>query len=453
MDNKLICYVEDLHMGWTDAHGDQPAAEAIRDLLTEQAWLSSRKRRWRGIEDVSIFACMASNAPETARVSKRVLHRFHLIALDEPLADTLQARLGGQAGRMVTEWPSIVQPHAPRIAAALADICVRVFGHLKPTPMKAHYTFSWRDAGRVLMGMQMIETNSLKRQADVMKLLYHECYRNFGDRLLMAHDRSWFTQALYEVCREHFSVVDALEAAPDNQSTKGAAKAPDGSAGEEADKKRKEQFLWPIKDPEELYYSRWNQEVEGFYMEVDNVAEIGKVIEASLERYNDSNERVRLDLILFNKLSREMLKILRVLATPGGHLINVAMKGFGMSSVMRLATFAVGHQLTELDVCEGLTDEEWHNELRRATMACGEEAKPLTLLVDEYKMLRPEMYSDLECLLKNHVASEIVRKPDVTQALTGIFQQQDSEQKTEQPEGDTYADDDLSAEQQAEKAR
>lgn len=69
LDNKLICYVEDLHMSWTDAYGDQPAIESIRDYLTQQAWLSSRKRRWREIEDVSFFACMASNAPETPTVS------------------------------------------------------------------------------------------------------------------------------------------------------------------------------------------------------------------------------------------------------------------------------------------------------------------------------------------------------------------------------------------------
>ena len=86
--------------------------------------------------------------------------------------------------------------------------------------------------------------------------------------------------------------------------------------------------------------------------------------------------------------------------------------------------------------------------MRRSTMNCGEEAKPLTLLVDEYKMVRPEMYSDLECLIKNHIISEVVRKPDVVQALTSIFQQQDAEQKTEQvASADTYADDDLTAEQ------
>jgi hypothetical protein len=466
LDNKLVCYVEDLHLGWTDAHGDQPAIEAIRDYLTERAWLSSRKRMWREIEDVTIFACMAANAPETAGVSKRVLHRFHLVTLDEPQPETVQAMFRTQAELMVTDWPSTVQLHASGIAAALADICLRVFEHLKPTPMKAQYTFSWRDAGKVLLGMQMIESNSLKRQADVMKLFYHECYRTFGDRLLMAHDRRWFTGALEEVCRAHFFVVDQLEdsSSPAGQGMASAGTSPptpdtgvaqvEGSGADEVDPRWKDRFLWPIEDPEQLFYSRWNQEVEGFYMEVDSVAEIGKVIEASLDRYNDSNERVRLDLILYNKLNREMLKILRVIAAPNGHLINVAMKGFGMSSVIKLTTFAAGHQLSELDVCEGLATEEWHNELRRATLACGgEEAKPLTLFLDEYKMLRPEMYSDLECLLKNHVASEIVRKPDIMQALTSIYQQQDAEQKSEQVEGDMYADEDLTAEQRAEKER
>ena len=38
-------------------------------------------------------------------------------------------------------------------------------------------------------------------------------------------------------------------------------------------------------------------------------------------------------------------------------------------------------------------------------------------------------------------------------ALTSIYQQQDAEQKVEQEEGDLYADDDLTAEQRAEKER
>ena len=42
----------------------------------------------------------------------------------------------------------------------------------------------------------------------------------------------------------------------------------------EIDPKRRDQFLWPIEDPENLFYSMWNTELEGFYVEVDHIDEV-----------------------------------------------------------------------------------------------------------------------------------------------------------------------------------
>ena len=66
-------------------------------------------------------------------------------------------------------------------------------------------------------------------------------------------------------------------------------------------------------------------------MEVEKINEIEKVVASVLERHNDSNERTRIDLMLFNHLCRIMLKILRAISMPNGHLVNVAMKGFGVN--------------------------------------------------------------------------------------------------------------------------
>ena len=82
-----------------------------------------------------------------------------------------------------------------------------------------------------------------------------------------------------------------------------------------------------------------------------------------------------------------MLKVLRVVNTPNGHLITVCMKGYGISAVMKLVTFAAGQQLREVETYEGFSDEEWKSELRRAIMYCGQEDKPLTFFIDEYKLL------------------------------------------------------------------
>lgn len=123
-------------------------------------------------------------------------------------------------------------------------------------------------------------------------------------------------------------------------------------------------FLWPVEDPSNLFFSHWNNEVEGFYMQVDRVDDIDRIIEGNLARFNDSNERARLDLMLYNQLSRQMLRMLRVLSAPNGHLVNIAMKGFGMNSVVKLVAFAAGHALREVEMHEQFTDDEWKSELR-----------------------------------------------------------------------------------------
>ena len=173
------------------------------------------------------------------------------------------------------------------------DVSKAVFGHFKPTPTKAHYTFSWRDIIKILLSTQMVEGNSLKGQEDVIKLVYHECLRTYGDRLLIDLDKEWFLKNLEEMCRKHFNIIEDKDI---NQNIK---QKESGSTNSKDKKCR-----WPIKDPETLYLSHWNKEAEGFYMEVDQVDQIGSVIEGNLDRYNDSNERIAIDLMLYNQLNR-----------------------------------------------------------------------------------------------------------------------------------------------------
>ena len=130
-------------------------------------------------------------------------------------------------------------------------------------------------------------------------------------------------------------------------------------------------------------------------MEVDKVENVQKVIENVLERYNDSNERTKLSLMLFNQLNRLMLKILRVIQIPGGHLINVALKGYGLNQVMKLVTFAAGHYLHHLEVYDNYGTDEWHTDLKKCLAYCASDDKPITLYVDEYKMMDNQFYHDL----------------------------------------------------------
>lgn len=93
---------------------------------------------------------MASNAPETPSVSGRVLHKFNLIVLDEANSESVKNLYGILSDLIIQAWPSAIQIYQKDLLNAVIDISERVFSHLKPTPMKAHYTFSWKDVLKIM---------------------------------------------------------------------------------------------------------------------------------------------------------------------------------------------------------------------------------------------------------------------------------------------------------------
>ena len=151
------------------------------------------------------------------------------------------------------------------------------------------------------------------------------------------------------------------------------------------------------------------------------------MISGCLERYNDTNERIKIDLYLYNQLNLHMIKILRVITASQGHLINVAMKGYGMSAAVKLVVFASGQQLKTIDVYQGYGEQDWQSDLRQMLMACAIEDKPVTMALDEFQILEDQWFTDLECLLKNNVQSETIRKSDILKVITAIHEEVEKE--------------------------
>lgn len=75
-NNKLIVYIEDIHLAKTDKYGDLPGLEVLRDLLTTREWYSTSHKSHRVIDDTNIVACIDNTAEQILRVPKRLLCRF-----------------------------------------------------------------------------------------------------------------------------------------------------------------------------------------------------------------------------------------------------------------------------------------------------------------------------------------------------------------------------------------
>ena len=82
---------------------------------------------------------------------------------------------------------------------------------MKPTPLKVHYAFNYRECFKFVTSFCRVEGNYLKSEAAIVKLFYHECIRQYADKILMRHDLAWFKDTLKKLIWDHFDLMPNKE--------------------------------------------------------------------------------------------------------------------------------------------------------------------------------------------------------------------------------------------------
>ena len=184
--------------------------------------------------------------------------------------------------------------------------------------------------------------------------------RQYGDRILMKHDLSWLSNAVKAVCVKHFTEEDV--------STYDFTKTSDADQSSLLDK-------FPIENPESVWFSTLNLEVEGFYSEVKVPKTVCNLITRQIDRYNEQQDTKKLSLVLFDELYTHLFKIMRAINTHGGHLIIVGLRGFATNELMKLAAFILGKQFSALEMHPEFSDSDWKQNLRSKIIAASQDDK------------------------------------------------------------------------------
>lgn len=81
-----------------------------------------------------------------------------------------------------------------------------LYGRLKPTPNKSHYTFNLRDISRIFQGLCNANNKLTPLPVHVVRMWIHENKRVFGDRLIDNPDREWLDSLLLQEAEKTFSL-------------------------------------------------------------------------------------------------------------------------------------------------------------------------------------------------------------------------------------------------------
>jgi dynein heavy chain, axonemal len=217
-----------------------------------------------------------------------------------------------------------------------------LYGPLKPTPNKSHYTFNLRDISRIFQGLCNANNKLCVMPVQLLRMWIHENKRVFGDRLIDNIDRDWLEGILVDECKTTFNL------------------------------ERKDIF-----NSARLIFGDYMQGIDvetRIYAQVENLKDFVSKIEEYLEEYNGSVKN-QMKLVMFLDACDHVSRIERVIRQPLGNALLLGVGGSGRQSLARLATFIANYKIFQIEVVKGYGMQNWRDDVKKALMQAGVDNK------------------------------------------------------------------------------
>jgi dynein heavy chain len=252
------------------------------------------------------------------------------------------------------------------IVNATVELYLSVIQNFRPTPSKILYNFSLHDVRRIMKGCSLIQKESVETKVIFIRLWAHEALRVLGDRIINDEDNEWLFSKIRESIKSSFkdpfeSVFDYLPKYGNDELTKESFKnLIFGNFMDKETNKRK-------------------------YEEINSIESSKQKLLQYFRYYNEMNKR-KLDVVMTCYAVQHLVRICRILATPGGNLLIIGSSGSGRKSLTRLAAYIQQQCLFEPIIDIKYNECSWRKDIKSIMIESGTLKKDYTILVTDRQM-------------------------------------------------------------------
>lgn len=346
---KQIIFIDDLNMPKVEEYGAQPPIEILRQFLDQGGWYDlTGTHPFKNIIDTMLCCAMGPPGGGKSFITPRFQRHMNVVSFanaDETIMNTIF--------RTILKWffktrdfNSEVQGMEKKIVEATMKVYYKIQEDLKPTPLKSHYTFNLRDFSKVICGICLIGKQEMQTSEVAIRLWAHEASRVFGDRLINDTDKLWMLNIIKECVRAPFGAsFDTIFAHLDTNK--------DGKV-ETLDEFRGLAFgdvLTPFGT------------LDRPYEEIQDNERLQECCEDALNQYNAMSDKP-MELVLFAFAIEHLLRVSRILKTPGGHAMLVGVGGSGRQSLTKLASKISDFDIFQIEIKKNYRMIEWREDMK-----------------------------------------------------------------------------------------
>ena len=262
-----------------------------------------------------------------------------------------------------------------------------------PTPAKCHYLFNLRDIAKVVQGMLYADKNYIDSKDGIVRLLVHESFRVFGDRLVDFEDLNKFKNI----------VKDVLGAKLDSKWDDLMEKLEVPEAG-----------------PVFVDFLTDTGEGHAPYEECLDINALKIIVDENLEDYNMEPGFIPMDLVIFRDALLHITRIARVIAQPRGNALLIGVGGSGRQSLTRLASFISSYKVFQIEITKQYRTLEFHEDIKKVYIQAGVENCRTVFLFTDTQVKQESFLEDLNNILSSGIVPNLFGDDELPAVYDGV---------------------------------